>query len=116
MTADPHDIRTWIHAPEGWMIIVLITFFACTTIFNWVIFPLMLPVERVEQQMHSDPAVTGFAPEGVKYLCDANGFSLIGFKFRLNVASQSRVDHVQGLACWNFDNGDWDIKLSQPRR
>ena len=125
MTDDLSDIRTWIHAPEGLIIIGLTTFFVSITLFELSILPRILPVDRLERQIFSDHGGTQLLLEGAKYLCDVNGLHLVGFKFLFNDSIQSAarpLSHLdaralsRGVACWNFHKGDWDIKLSQPRR
>ena len=115
MTDDLSDIKTWIHAPEGLIIIGLTTFFVSTTLFEASILPRILPVERLERQVLSHQGGTRLLLEGAKYLCNVNGLRLVGFKFL--VPSQS-VAHLRplyrGVACWNFDKGDWEIRLLQP--
>jgi hypothetical protein len=81
MTDDLSDIRTWIHAPEGLIIIGLTTFFVSSTLFESSILPRILPVDRLERQILSDHGGTQLLLEGAKYLCDVNGLHLVGFKF-----------------------------------
>jgi len=115
MTDDLSDIKTWIHAPEGRIIIGLTTLFVSVTLFNSVILPRSLPVERLERQVLSDQGGTRLVIEGATYLCNVTGLGLVGFKFLVPHQSLTHASPIyRGVACWNFGKSDWEIKLSQP--
>ena len=84
MNDDLSDIRTWVHAPEGLLIIGLTTFFVSITLFESAILPRILPVDRLERQIFSDQGGTQLLLDGAKYFCDVNGLHLVGFKFLFN--------------------------------